>query len=535
MIRPIDQYAALLHKKVCLNRRKIGSGTIQKFAKIYLANICDKPFSIMHSRIFGLLNNATKNRRARIAIAAPRGHAKSTIVSLVYVLWCLLYNKEKLVLIISNTEEQAIKFLRDIREQIESNPLICSDFPEICQVKKPKPWSKKQIQLPNGAMVLAYGVNQRLRGIKKNKYRPGLIIADDMENLDQAESEEQRNKLREWFKRTLLNAGDSRTNVIMIGTILHQDSLLAELTNSNRNPSWVSKKYRAVIQFATDIPSWEKWTNIYCGREQYRSRSGPQAADEFFINNQDKMLEGTKVLWNQKEDYYQLMLIREELGYRSFQSEKQNEPIDPERCIFKKENFHFWDDEYADVQHLIEATKGHRLIYAACDPSLGRSKKHDYTAIIILLKHTRNDVLYVIASDISHASPDEAIRKLLRYTSMYKIRNVVIETNNFQELLADKLQQELRLHCPQQPRITKLTSVTNKIARISGLEPYINQGNLRFNRNQQILLDQLYQFPLALHDDGPDALEMAVEIARKRKRVVGGLSVLDRQRQGYYD
>jgi len=64
-------------------------------------------------------------------------------------------------------------------------------------------------------------------------------------------------------------------------------------------------------------------------------------------------------------------------GYRSFQSEKQNEPIDPERCIFKKENFHFWDEEFADVQHLLEATKGHRLIYAACDPSLGRSKKHD--------------------------------------------------------------------------------------------------------------------------------------------------------------
>ena len=88
MIRPIDQYAALLYKKVCLSRRKIGSRSIQRFAKIYLGNICDKPFSIMHRRIFMLLNKATKKRRARIAVAAPRGHAKSTIVSLVYVLWC---------------------------------------------------------------------------------------------------------------------------------------------------------------------------------------------------------------------------------------------------------------------------------------------------------------------------------------------------------------------------------------------------------------------------------------------------------------
>jgi predicted phage terminase large subunit-like protein len=273
------------------------------------------------------------------------------------------------------------------------------------------------------------------------------------------------------------------------------------------------------LVFAADVLSWEKWTNIYRGRKLYGSRSGPQAADEFFRKNQDKMLEGTKVLWEEKEDYYQLMRTREDLGYRSFHSEKQNEPIDPERCLFKKENFHFWDDEYRDTQHLIEATKGHRYIYAACDPSLGKSKKHDYTAIIILLKHTRNNVLYVIAADITHASPDEAIRKLLTYTSMYNICRIAIETNNFQELLADKLQQELRRYQPHQPSIKKLTSVRNKIARISGLEPFINQGNLRFNRNQKILLDQLYQFPLAQHDDGPDALEMAVKTAQRVRRV----------------
>jgi len=307
----------------------------------------------MHGRIFVLLQQATKNRRARIALAAPRGHAKSTIVSLVFALWCLLYDKEKLILLVSNTEDQAVKFLRDIREQIESNPLICADFPEICQVKKKKPWSRRQIQLPTGAMVFAYGVNQQIRGIKKNKYRPSLIIADDMENLEQAESEEQRDKLREWFHRTLLNAGDSRTNVVIVGTILHQDSILAELTNSQRSPGWASKKYRAVEQFATDVSLWEKWTNIYCGREQYNGLSGPKAADEFFRKNQQQMLEGTKVLWPEWESYHDLMVLRETEGDIYFQREKQNEPIDPERCIFKKENFHFWDDEFRDTQHLI--------------------------------------------------------------------------------------------------------------------------------------------------------------------------------------
>lgn len=36
----------------------------------------------------------------------------------------------------------------------------------------------------------------------------------------------------------------------------------------------------------------------------------------------------------------------------------------------------------------------------------------------------------------------------------------------------------------------------------------------RSSRRHQILLEQLRQFPLGKHDDGPDALEMAIQMAR---------------------
>jgi predicted phage terminase large subunit-like protein len=293
---------------------------------------------------------------------------------------------------------------------------------------------------------------------------------------------------------------------------------MAKLTDNQHSPGWKSMKYKAVKQFANDVSIWQKWTNIYRGQDQFDSRSGPEAAEEFFKKHQDKMLEGTKVIWPQQENYYQLMVLREDLGYRSFQSEKQNEPIDPERCIFKKENFHFWDDKYKNVQHLLEAIGKRGRFYAACDPSLGKSKKHDYTAIIVLLKDTRTSVNYVIAADISHTGPDGAIKKLSAYTSMYPVCRVGIETNSFQVLLVNQLKEELK-RCNQTIRIEEISNTGNKNARISGLEPYINQGTLKFNRNQLILLDQLYQFPLAQHDDGPDALQMALYTARKRTYV----------------
>jgi hypothetical protein len=197
----------ILSANLSHQRRQLGSTSPQAFAEIYLKNNCSVPYSTMHIEIFQKLIDITHIRKAKVAIAAPRGHAKSTIVSLVYTLWCVLYDKERLVLIVSNTTEQANALLKDIKHQLKNNPLIEADFPEFSRGTKPKPWRDSKIQLPNGAMICAYGAGQSPRGIKNDKDIPGLIIADDLENDEQAESEEQRDKLRSWFSGTLLNTG----------------------------------------------------------------------------------------------------------------------------------------------------------------------------------------------------------------------------------------------------------------------------------------------------------------------------------------
>ncbi|MCH8316556.1 MAG: phage terminase large subunit [Planctomycetes bacterium] len=60
-----------------------------------------------------------------------------------------------------------------------------------------------------------------------------------------------------------------------------------------------------------------------------------------------------------------------------------------------------------------------------------------------------------------------------------------------------------------------ITHTSDKLGRIQSLQPMISSGMVRFSRHHRVLLDQLRQFPMAAHDDGPDALQMAVELARK--------------------
>jgi predicted phage terminase large subunit-like protein len=213
------------------------------------------------------------------------------------------------------------------------------------------------------------------------------------------------------------------------------------------------------------------------------------------------------------------MVLRETEGDVYFQREKQNCPLDPKQCIFKKENMHFWDDEFRDTQHLIEAIGRRGSFYGACDPSLGRSAKGDYTAIIVLLKDNRNGILYVIAADLIYCIPDATIRRIIQYADIYRFSQFAVESNNFQQLMVDELKRRLRSK-GHNIIIKSLQHSSQKHSRICSLEPYVSQGLLRFSRKHQQLLQQLIQFPLAKNDDGPDALEMAVETAR-RPRTAG--------------
>lgn len=497
-------------------RRSTGAQSPRQFAQTYLQSECNLPFSRMHDETFLSLQTMVTKRHARLAIAAPRGHAKSTIIALVYPLWCVLYGKETFVLIVSNTADQANQRLNDIKQQLETNPLLLSDFPEICKGKKKAPWRNNRILLANGAMISAYGAGQQLRGVRKGKDRPGLIICDDLENLEQVREEQQREKLRSWFTSTLLNAGHPGTNVVVTGNVLHHDSLLANLLDPLHHPGWIARKYKAIERFSDHEELWQRWSSVFRGLSKFDEETGPDAAKAFYAAHRNAMLKGTKVLWPQREDYHSLMTMLECDGTVPFYREKQNDPMDPDACVFREENIRYWDDTHENPQQLIRSLGKNCRVFGACDPSMGKGKRSDYSAIIITAKDKRDGVNYVIAADIARRTPDDTIKKIIEYSRMYPIVRFAFEKNQFQEVMLDNLTRQAEAADVRFNR-RPINSKTNKQAGIESPETLVTQGRIVFSRRHRILLEQLRQFPLGKHDDGPDALEMAIQAARSKQ------------------
>ncbi len=508
------EFATAAAAEVRRQRRALAAPSPKKFAQIYLAASFNEDFCAMHEEVFAELAAFGQRRGSHLAIAAPRGHAKSTIVTLAYVLWCMVYNKEPFIVLLSDRADQASQLLNHVKRQIETNPLLREDFSELTGAQRAAPWRKDSILLPNGAMLMSYSAGQNLRGTRHGKHRPTLIIADDVEDKLQVASEEQRLKLAQWFNSTALKAGTPNTNVIVVGTVLHHDSLLANLLDPARSPGWKGMRYQAVVEFSDRPDLWEKWAAIIRGQEQHQGRMGDEAAREF-IRAQGAAMRPGKTLWPDVYSYRNLMTTRLREGEAAFQAEYQNQPLDPQMCIFAGAKMIYWDDQHQSAEHLIAAHGGPSggSFYGACDPSLGGNPtRGDYTAIIVLFEPHRSDVRYVIAADLARRTPDQTIQTILQLARMYRFTDFGVEANQFQQLLVDQLKAQARAQGKSLP-VTPLKNRANKQQRIAALEAEVSQGKLVFSRRHQLLLEQLRAFPLGKHDDGPDALEMAVNTA----------------------
>lgn len=500
-------------------RKQLGAIDLEYFGRAYLPHYFVRQSPAFHAELDAIwregvmkgrnpLHEAQKISRmdgCRRAIEAPRGHAKSTTFTFKDNLHAALYGYKKYIIILSDSSEQAEGFLGDTKTELEENAAIREDFGDLVG----RVWKSSVILLSNGTKIEALGAGKKIRGRRHKQWRPDLILCDDLENDENVNTPEQRRKLRNWYYKAVSKAGDTYTDIVYIGTLLHYDALLA---NVAKNPEYKAVKYQGVISFAKNTELWDAWERIYTDLSNDRHQ---EDAKEFFEVNREEMLKGAKVLWEEKLSYYDLMVIRVSEGEASFNSEIQNDPIDPESCAFNEEWFDFWDDEGKAVPDFSEPKF---IFVGANDPSLGKNKKSDTSSIFALAKDTGTGYLYVLIADIAKRTPDQIIEDALEASRRLKREckrpyyKFGVETVQFQYYFAEIMRQKAAAVGEYLP-IEEINSTQNKDVRIQSLQPFVKNGYIKFSKKHKTLLKQMIEYPMGRNDDGPDGLAMAVKLA----------------------
>lgn len=455
--------------------------------------------SKMHRWIDEHLDRYASRRGMKLNLLGPRGSAKSTLITLAYVLRSALEGLEPYIWILSDTRQQVRSHLDCIRVQMVSNPELCKVYPE--SFGRGPVWRDQILRLRNGVVIEAFGSGQRLRGKRSGANRPTLIVCDDLQSEMHIYSADLRESSRNWFTGTVLKAGDERTNLIHIGTALHRECLSIQLTHT---PGWRSRAFSSIIRWPDAMSLWKEWESLYSDAERADSA---QRALSFYEDHRSQMDVGAELLWPERESLYTLMRMRCEGGASTFEREKQNHPIHPDQCEWSEELFDetIWFNEWpTDL----------RLKTLTLDPSKGNdSRCGDYSAFVMLGMDT-NGILYIDA-DMKRRPTHQIISEGVELVRSFGPDAFGVESNQFQQLLAELFTEEFgRQGMSTNPWM--IENRVNKMIRIRRLSPFLSGRRIRFRRGSpgsQLLVEQLRTFPLGDHDDGPDALEMAIRLA----------------------
>jgi predicted phage terminase large subunit-like protein len=517
----IDKKHSRLKAKEILHRRC--GYDLELFAQVYFPHYCRYRFNEFHREFFKDHNHHQRNLR-RVYIA-PRGSAKSTTATLIAPIHDLVFKREKFILIISHTQDQAIQKLKDIRSELLENNALNADFGGFFQSKMVNASEFTAICNTHSCKFKAVGTGTEIRGIRHKEARPSKIIFDDIEHSERVENEILRKKDAEYFFEVVSKVGSEETNIEGVGTILHEDSLLQKLS---KNPIYETKLYKSIIQWSDREDLWQEWRNLMLNLEDPDRKL---KAQNFYELNKTEMLKNTKVLWPEKEDYLYLQNEILEIGKPAFLQEKQNEPVNPETRVFQQLHYYRKTSNgfFLEMnEETIPFGELKNFCFGALDPATGQTKPiqgagSDYSCIVVGYLHPKTGRIFVDADWTKVAPPSVFIQQVFNMNEIFHFSKFAVEINLFRDLLMQDLVRERKEREKRnqgkliQMPFYEIENNAPKRQRIFALEPKVSHGWIVFNRNlSQEFINQISQFPNAAHDDAPDALEMLYNLCHNK-------------------
>lgn len=447
-------------------RAAITSQSHQWFFSTYFSEYITHQTADMHRELFAI----SEDEAIPLAvIVAFRGSAKSTIMTMSYPIWSIIGKQQKkFVVIASQTQYQARVHLMTIKRELESNELLKNDMGPF--VEHREEWGSTSLYIPKyKARITAISTEQSVRGIRHGSKRPDLIIADDVEDISSVKTRESRNATFDWYTGEIIPAGDLDTKRIVVGNLLHEDSLLMRL------------------------------------------RERIEANEIDGIYREYPLLKDDKCLWPGKyPDNISINKLRRSIGNRvSWEREYMLRIIPDEDQVIDRAWIKFYDE-------LPEKTEANEFVnsFVSVDLAISQKSTADCTAIVIIhvFGYKPEERKYYIDhrfvnKRMSHLETLNTIVSLystLQHSSSVRPR-VLIEEVQYQAAVTEQLADKdieakgVKIHA-------------DKRARLQLASPLFELGAVFFPKDRGIaaIVQQLIGFGVEKHDDLADAISMGL-------------------------
>lgn len=418
-----------------------------------------------HKQLCRFIRNDMKRKKL---ILMPRGHLKSTLITIGYTTQRIVENPNVRVLLLNATWQMSVDFLSEVKRHLTQNEYLQELYGSVAD--NPTEWSADRITLQRtdmnikGPTVWATGIESNLVGS-----HPDLIIMDDVVTRENTGNREQMEKVILRYKDALdlLEPGGQ---LIIIGTRWAPGDLYEWLMDKDGG---ARKSFDILIE---------------------RAYTGDLITGEDF-----------QALWPEKFDMKELQTRQREKGWYEFSSQYLNNPIPQEDADFKKAWF-----QYYDYQEMRAATV---KTVMSIDPAISLEKDADYTAITVWAIDQFGNIFN---RDIArgHWKPNQIIWKIFEMYEQWHPETVLLETIAYQKALAYSLREEMQERRRFLPIIEIKQQDKSKDQRIRSLQPLYENMKVWHRKDIPLtdyLEEELLTFPRGKHDDMIDSFSMALD------------------------
>jgi predicted phage terminase large subunit-like protein len=444
-----------------------GKESLVDFYKLFLCEKDEyKPPAQFHYQISDLLLNSKKH----FAIEAFRESGKSSYALRAYPLYNILYPRQKkfYMLIIKSSATESARVIKQIAEEVRSNPLISFRVDRVVQ-ETLNDGGAYELALKNNCKVRIEGKGKgsSVRGSLWVNKRPDIVLLDDPQDVSDMMSETMLEKDWEWFLSDILYLSKSG-RLFLIGNNLGEKCIIERVIQNKEELGF--EALRIPVLDDNGNPAW---------KEQYNAEE-----IKFKLDSAKKL--------------NKLDVIMRELFCIALPDEYKT---------FKKEWFKYYNPE--DKRNIKTLTNK----YIVTDLAVSEKKTADYSVIMVVGVNPENH-LFILDCAYGRFTPSEVIDKIFEFVQMYDVLKVGIEKVAYQAAFSHFLEKEM-------PRrniffeIVDLKADSQKEVRIKTLQPRFKTGTIWFEENADYLSEletELLSFPKGIHDDLIDALAYADQI-----------------------
>lgn len=260
--------------------------------------------------------------------------------------------------------------------------------------------------------------------------RADIIICDDILNQKNTRTDDQRQKVKEWFNEILRPVLVPRTGrLIVVGTAFDLQDLYHELLED------LTFDHRETMSAIIKQPDWKEGWDEY---ESLYRQEGKKSAHSFYNANETKLLEGAEVLWPERWPYQELVDEKLSIGSIAFDLMYQNNALASGLSPFQPK----WIEDAKDPdRRLLYSYKpaisnlGQIIVAQGVDLAISEEEIADETVDLTLAK--MSDGKYIILNIVSGHPTPAGTRSIIReQVENFNPGIVMVESNAYQASMA---------------------------------------------------------------------------------------------------